>query len=69
MSKESFIVDSNDSNQFIIRSSDGSVDTVPGYKLVKSVKNVPLATTIKDGKRSIIEEIKSNNIKKDIYDV
>lgn len=67
LSKQSYIVDSKDGNQFVIRSSDGSVDTVPGYKLVKSVNNVPLATSIKDGKRGIIKEIKSYNKKKDTY--
>lgn len=69
LSKQSFIVDSKDGNQFIIRSSDGSVDTIPGYKLVKSSKNVPLATTIKDGKRGIVKEIKSYNKKKDTYSI
>lgn len=69
LSKQSFIVDSKDGNQFVIRSSDGSVDTVPGYKLVKSVNNVPLATSIKDGKRGIIKEIKSYNKKKDTYTI
>ena len=69
LSKQSYIVDSKDGNQFVIRSSDGSVDTVPGYKLVKSVNNVPLATSIKDGKRGIIKEIKSYNKKKDTYTV
>ena len=69
LSKQSYIVDSKDGNQFVIRSSDGSVDTVPGYKLVKSVNNVPLATSIKDGKRGIIKEIKSYNKKKDTYTI
>ena len=69
LSKQSYMVDSKDGNQFVIRSSDGSVDTVPGYKLVKSVNNVPLATSIKDGKRGIIKEIKSYNKKKDTYTV
>ena len=69
LSKQSFIVDSKDGNQFVIRSSDGSVDTVPGYKLVKSVNNVPLATSIKDGKRGIIKEINSYNKKKDTYTI
>ena len=69
LSKESYIVDSKDGNQFIIRSSDGSVDTMPGYRLVKSAKNVPLATTIKNGKRGIVKDIKSYNEKKDTYSV
>ena len=69
LSKESYIIDSKDGNQFVIRSSDGSVDTVPGYKLVKSTKNVPLATSIKDGKRGIIKEIRSYNKKKDTYSI
>ena len=69
LSKESYIIDSKDGNQFIIRSSDGSVDTMPGYRLVKSAKNVPLASTIKNGKRGIVKEIKSYNSKKDTYSV
>ena len=69
LSKQSYIIDSKSGNQFIIRSSDGSVDTMPGYKLVKSATNVPLATTIKDGKRGIVKEIRSYNAKKDTYSV
>lgn len=69
LSKGAYIVDSTNGNQFVIRSSDGSVDTVPGYKLVKSAKNVPLTTTIKDGKRGIIKEIKSYNKKNDKYTI
>ena len=69
LSKESYIVDSKDGNQFVIRSSDGSVDTMPGYKLVKSAKNVPLATTIKNGKRGIVKEIRSYNKKRDTYSI
>ena len=37
LSKKSYIVDSKDGNQFLIRLSDGSLDTVQGYKLVKSI--------------------------------
>ena len=69
LSKQSYKVDSKEGNQFVIRSSDGSVDTVPGYKLVKSAKNVPLATSIKDGKRGIVKEIRSYNKKKDTYSI
>lgn len=58
-----------DGNQFLIRSEDGSVDTVPGYKLVKSTKNVPLATTIKVGKRGIVKDIRSYNKNKDTYSI
>ena len=69
LSKESYIIDSKDGNQFIIRSSDGSIDTMPGYRLVKSAKNVPLASTIKDGKRGIVKEIRSYNSKRDTYSI
>lgn len=69
LSKESYIVDSPYGNQFLIRSSDGSVDTVPGYKLVKSAKNVPLAVSIKDGKRGIVKDIRSYNTKNDTYSI
>lgn len=69
LSKQSYIVDSKDGNQFVIRSSDGSVDTLPGYRLVKAAKNVPLATTIKNGKRGIVKEIRSYNQKRDTYTI
>ena len=69
LSKESYLIDSKAGNQFVIRSSDGSIDTLPGYRLVKSAKNVPLATTIKDGKRGIVKEILSYNQKKDTYSI
>ena len=69
LSKESYIIDSKDGNQFIIRSSDGSIETMPGYRLVKSAKNVPLASTIKDGKRGIVKEIRSYNSKRDTYSI
>ncbi|KAK8853540.1 hypothetical protein M9Y10_017101 [Tritrichomonas musculus] len=69
LSKESYIVDSPYGNQFLIRSSDGSVDTVPGYKLVKSAKNVPLAVSIIDGKRGIVKDIRSYNTKNDTYSI
>ena len=68
LSKESYIIDSKDGNQFIIRAADGSVDTVPGYKLVKC-HDTPLASTIKQGKRGIVKEIRSYNAKKDAYSV
>ncbi|KAK8892195.1 hypothetical protein M9Y10_029418 [Tritrichomonas musculus] len=41
LSKQSYIVNSKDGNQFLIRSTDVSVDTIPGYKLVKATNNVP----------------------------
>ena len=69
LSKESYIIDSKYGNQFIIRSSNGSVDTMPGYKLVKSNGNVPLATSIKNGKRGIVKEIRSYNKKRDTYSI
>ena len=68
LSKEAYTVDSKVGNQFLIRSTDGSIDTVPGYKLVKC-DGVPLATTIKDGKRGIVKEIRSYNAKKDKYSI
>ena len=36
---------------------------------MKSAKNVPLASTIKDGKRGIVKEILSYNTKRDTYSV
>ena len=69
LSKVSYIVDSKDGNQFLIRSTDGSVDTVPGYKLVTATRNTPLATSLNNGKRGMVKEIKSYNKSKDTYNI
>ena len=57
LSKVSYIIDSRVGNQFIIKAADDSVDTVPGYKLIRCERNIPLASTIKNGKRAIVKEI------------
>ena len=57
LSKVSYIIDSRVGNQFIIKAADGSVDTVPGYKLIRCERNIPLAATIKEGKRALVKEI------------
>ena len=57
LSKVSYIIDSRAGNQFIIKAADGSVDTVPGYKLIRCEKTIPLANTIKNSKRGIVKEI------------
>ena len=69
LSTESYTVDSRVGNQFLIKSKDKSVDTVPGYKLVKSASNVPLATTLKNGKRGIIQRITGYNPKTNKYTI
>ena len=69
LTKESYVIDSKDGNQFLIRAADGTIETMPGYKLVKSVKNVPLASTINNGKRGIVKQIISYNDKFDAYNV
>ena len=53
----------------MIRSNDGSVDTIPHNKLVKAANNVPLATSIKSGKRGIVKVIRSYNKKRDTYSI
>ena len=57
VSKVSYVIDSRVGNQFLIKASDGSVDLIPGYKLVRSRLNVPQAQTIKNSKRGIVQEI------------
>jgi hypothetical protein len=69
LSKESYIVDSKEGNSFIIRASDGSIDKYSGYRLVKCDERYPLAETIKDGKRGIVEEILEYDVKRDRYKV
>lgn len=69
LSKVAYIVDSNDGNQFLIRSTDGSVNTMPGYKLIKATSNIPLATTLDDGKRGVVKSITSYNKSKDTYHI
>ena len=69
LSTEAYTIDSRVGNQFLIKSKDKSVDTVPGYKLVKSRANVPLAHTLKEGKRGIIQRITGYNAKSNQYNV
>ena len=69
LSPEAYIVDSKDGNGFIVKSEDGSVDKYPAYRLVKCDTRYPIAETIKDGKRGIIEKILDYDLKKDKYKV
>lgn len=69
LTKEAYVIDSRIGNQFLIKSKDVSVDKIPGYKLVKSNPNVPIADTLKQGKRGIIEQITGYNVKKDKYNI
>lgn len=66
--KEAYIIDSREGNQFIIKSKDESVDKYPGYMLVKTKSN-NIAETLKEGKRGIIETIDSYDEKNDKYHV
>lgn len=69
LSKESYIIDSKSGNQYIIRAKDNSIDTIPGYKLVKCDNRYPLANTIKNDKRGIVDKILDYNEKSDKYTV
>ena len=69
LSKEAYIVDGVSGNQYIIKAADGSVDKYPAYRLVKCDKRYPLARTIKEGKRAVVERIISYNEKRDKYRV
>lgn len=57
LSKVSYIISEVVGNQYLIRSKDGSVDKYPGYKLYKCSDNIPIANTIKNDKRGVIEKI------------
>ena len=69
LTPESYIVDSKSGNMFLIKAKDRSADYYPGYKLVLCSKNVPLAKTLKDEKRGIIQKIENYNEKTDKYKV
>ena len=69
LSKEAYIVDGRDRNQIIIRSKDGSIDTYPAYRLIKSDKRYKLADTIKNQQRGIVDKILKYDEKKGKYNV
>ena len=69
VSKNAYVVDSKAGNQFIIKSKDESIDKLPGYRLVISKPNVPIANTLKGGKRGIVEKITSYDTKKNKYHI
>ncbi len=69
VSKEAYIVDSKSGNQFIIKSKDDSIDKVPGFKLIRATNNIPLADSLKSGKRGIVNKIISYDSKKNKYRV
>ena len=69
LSMEAYIIDGKDGNNYIIKSSDGSVDKYPGYRLVKCDDRYKIAETIKQGKRGIIDKIISYDENKDAYKV
>ena len=69
LSKESYIVDGRDRNQIIIRAKDGSIDTYPIYRLMKSDKRYRLAETLHNQQRGIIDKITGYDAKKDKYHV
>ena len=69
VSKNAYVVDSKAGNQFIVKSKDESIDKLPGYRLVISKPNVPIAKTLKGGKRGIVEKITSYDSKKNKYHI
>jgi hypothetical protein len=55
---------------YIIQAKDGSVDTVPGFQLLRcNSKNYPQAETLKNDKRAVIERIISYDMTEDSYKV
>ena len=69
LSNESYVIDDRDRNQMIIRARDGSIDTYPPYRLVKSDKRYKLADTIRNKQRGIVDKILDYDEKKDKYKV
>ena len=69
LSTKSYIIDSKQGNDYIIRAKDGSIDKYAGYKLVKCDSRYELADTIKNAKRGIIEKIISYDERSDKYKV
>ena len=74
LSKEAYEVTGRHGNQWVIRAEDNSVDTYPGYRLVKCDARYQLAKTIKTGTRktateAVVEKIVSYNPKNDKYRV
>ena len=69
LSSESYLVDSRSGNMFLIKAKDHSVDYYPGYKLVLCSKSIPLAETLKDEKRGVIEKIENYDEKRNKYRV
>ena len=69
LSKESYIVDGRDRNQLLIRAKDGSIDTMPAYRLVKADKRYKVAETILDQQRGVIDKITGYDKEKDKYNV
>ena len=69
LSDYSYIIDSKDGNNFVVKSADGSVDKYPAYRLVKCDSRYELADTIKNGKRGMISDILDYNEKNDTYKV
>ena len=69
LSNESYIIEGRSGNMFLIKAKDHSVDYYPGYKLVLCSKNIPLAETLKDQKRGVVEKILDYDIKKDKYSI
>ena len=68
-SKESYIVDGRDRNQIIVRSRDGSIDTLPPYRLIKADKRYKLAETLRNKQRGVVDKILGYSEKNDKYNV
>ena len=69
LSMESYLIDSIEGNQFVIKAKDGSIDTYPSYRLRKCDDRYEIAETIKNGKRGIIEKIIDYDEKRDRYKI
>ena len=68
LSKDYYVVDSQDGNSFIVKARDDSIAYCPRHKLVKSDTG-NFAETLDDGKRGIVEKITSYDSKNDTYSV
>jgi hypothetical protein len=57
VSTVAYTIDSKEGNQYLIRALDGSIDKIPYFRLIPCSSEIPLAPSIKGGKRAMVERI------------
>ena len=69
LTPEAYIVMERSGNSFLIGAKDYSVDYFPGYRLLLCSNDVPLADTLKNQKRGVVERIVDYDSRRDRYTV